>query len=141
MTSDLCIAVHALVFLDYKACPLSSEVLAENICTNAARVRKVLAKLHVAGWVETKEGADGGYLFVGNPEQITLADIAQELGTRFVEMNWISGNIDKDCAVSSGMAGLMNDILDDLDDVCKKRLRATTVADVSKKLLHGNGIK
>lgn|SRR5574344_1410410 len=137
MTSDFCIAVHALVFLDHKECALSSEALAENICTNAARVRKVLAKLHAAGWVETKEGIDGGYRFVGNPGRITLADVAKALDTRFVEMSWMSGSIDKNCAVSSGMAGLMNDILDDLDDACKKRLRATTVADVSRKLLRG----
>ena len=45
MTSDYCVAVHALVYLNHKAKVLSSEELAENICTNPARVRKVMAKL------------------------------------------------------------------------------------------------
>lgn len=34
MTSDYCVAVHALVYLNHKAKVLSSEELAENICTN-----------------------------------------------------------------------------------------------------------
>ena len=37
MTSDYCVAVHALVYLNHKAKVLSSEELAENICTNPAR--------------------------------------------------------------------------------------------------------
>lgn len=39
------LAVHALVYLNHKNCIISSEALAENICTNPARVRKVMAKL------------------------------------------------------------------------------------------------
>ena len=45
MTSEFGIAVHAMVFLHHKGDMVSSEVLAENICTNPARVRKVMAQL------------------------------------------------------------------------------------------------
>ena len=48
MTSEFTIAVHALVFLNHKAQVYSSEGLAENVCTNAARIRKVMAKLKKA---------------------------------------------------------------------------------------------
>ena len=65
MTSEFGIAVHAMVFLHHKGDMVSSEVLAENICTNPARVRKVLAQLKRAGLVETHEGAVGGYRFEG----------------------------------------------------------------------------
>ena len=41
---------------------VASGLLAENICTNPSRVRRVLAKLKKAGLVQTKEGRqDGGY--------------------------------------------------------------------------------
>ena len=33
MTSDFCVAVHALVFLHHKGCSQSSEEMAANICT------------------------------------------------------------------------------------------------------------
>ena len=56
MTSEFTIAVHGLVYLHHKNTVLSSEELAENICTNPARVRKVMAKLKKKNLVETKEG-------------------------------------------------------------------------------------
>ena len=49
MDSIFSLAVHALVYLNHKDCTLSSEALAENICTNPARVRKVMAQLKKAG--------------------------------------------------------------------------------------------
>ena len=58
MTSEFTIAVHALVFLSHKGTYYSSEGLADNVCTNAARIRKVMAKLKKADLIKTKEGAD-----------------------------------------------------------------------------------
>ena len=55
MTSDYCVAVHALVYLNHKAKVLSSEELAENICTNPARVRKVIGKAEKGRFCKTKE--------------------------------------------------------------------------------------
>ena len=63
MTSEFGMAVHALTFLNHKGEIVSSEALAKNICTNPARVRKVMAKLKKAGLVDTKEGLEGGYRF------------------------------------------------------------------------------
>jgi hypothetical protein len=54
--SSFNLAVHALVCLSHSGRSLSSEALAENICTNPTRVRRVQA-----GIVETREGLDGGY--------------------------------------------------------------------------------
>ncbi len=63
MNSDFIVAVHALVYLNHKADIVSSEALAKNICTNAARVRKAMAPLKRAGFVTTREGNVGGYPF------------------------------------------------------------------------------
>ena len=60
MNGDHSLAVHALVYLDHRATHLPSQILAENICTNAARVRKVMRPLASAGLIANKEGADGG---------------------------------------------------------------------------------
>ena len=58
MNGLFCVAVHALIYLDKRGCLLSSEELAANICTNPARVRKVMAKLKKAGLVTTRTGTD-----------------------------------------------------------------------------------
>ena len=139
MTSDFCIAVHAVVYLDHKGCSLSSEQLADNICTNAARVRKVMAKLKAAGLIETKEGIEGGYSFTGTASGTTLAVIACALDVRFAEMNWFSGDPDKDCLVSSGMAGAMESLTAELDSSCMKTLEKKTNADIENQLFENKG--
>ena len=91
MNSEFCIAVHGLVFLKLKKQCLSSEALAENICTNPARVRKVMAKLKKAGLVSTKEGSEGGYSLAKNAQQITLKQISAALQIEFVSSHCGSG--------------------------------------------------
>ena len=124
MTSEFGIAVHAMVFLHHKGDMVSSEVLAENICTNPARVRKVMAQLKRAGLVETHEGAVGGYRFAGSADTVTLCDIAQAVGAAFVSASWRSGDVDKPCLVASGMGALMDEVYTGLDALCKERLQS-----------------
>lgn len=92
MTSEFTIAVHALVFLNHKGTVFSSEGLAANVCTNAARIRKVMAKLKKADLVKTKEGVDGGYLFHRDSRDVNLSMVAEALDTPFVAASWKSGN-------------------------------------------------
>lgn len=134
MTSEFCVAVHALVYLNHKAATLSSEALAENICTHPARVRKVMARLKKAGLVQTKEGADGGYLFALAPSAVSLRQIGEAVGAQFVSSSWHSGSTDMECLVASGMAAVMDDLLNGLNETCKKQLEQITVLDIDQKI-------
>ena len=134
MSSDFCLAVHALVFLNHKACVVSSEELADNICTNPARVRKVMARLKKGGLLQTREGSEGGYQAAPGTAALPLSRVAQALDVRFVETNWRSGSTDKPCLVSSGMAGVMDDIFGTLDAGCRERLSHITIGDINGKL-------
>lgn len=96
MNSEFNVAVHALVYLDHKGDFVSSEELADNICTNPARVRKILSRLKQAGLVEAREGSVGGFRFIGDARAVTLAEVAEALKTRFVSTNWRSGDVDKE---------------------------------------------
>lgn len=136
MDSSFCVAVHALIYLHHKAELLSSEALAENICTNPARVRKVLSPLKKAGMVETREGSEGGYRFAGDAGTLTLGQVADALGIRFVEAAWRSGGQDMDCMVATGMAGLMDELYDDLDQRCRQRLAQITIADLERRIFY-----
>ena len=108
MDSSFNLAVHTLVCLSHSGRSLSSEVLAENICTNPTRVRRVMMGLKKAGLVETREGLDGGYRLTTDPAALTLRQVAEAVNTRFVDCAWHSGDIDRDCAICSGMAGVMD---------------------------------
>jgi len=135
MTAEFPLAVHALVYLNHQNRTLSSEELAENICTNPARVRKVMAALKRAGFVATKEGAQGGYEMKRAASDITLEDIAHALNSKMVTTSWRSGSLDQDCMISSGMAGVMDHIYDELNQSCDRELRNTTLQDITQEIL------
>lgn len=135
MNSDFCVAVHGLVFLKHRGCTISSEDLAENICTNPARVRKVMAKLKKADLVQTKEGKVGGYTAVEQADDITLYRVAEALDIRFVEASWRSGDSDMNCMIASGMADVMDEIYLNLNDMCLDKLKAITIGEIEQKLV------
>lgn len=134
MTSEFNVAVHALACLNHKNRTMSSEELAENICTNPARVRKVMAMLKKGGLVVTKEGIDGGYSIAAPADQITLSQISEATNVCFVSASWKSGDIKKECLIASGMGKIMEDIYGDLDRLCKERLQNITIHDIDKKI-------
>lgn len=138
MTSEFAIAVHALVYLNHKAAIISSEALAKNICTNPARIRKVMAKLKKAGLVTTKEGVDGGYCFQKDPAIVTLRQVDEAVDVRLVSASWKSGNAEMKCLVAAGMGDIMESIYQDLDDLCKCRLEEITIQDIDKRIFRGN---
>ena len=136
MTSEFGVAVHALVFLAQQRATASSELLAQNICTNPARVRKVMGKLKKAGLLSTKEGVDGGYRLAVPPGEITLRQVGEAVDAQFVSSRWHSGDTDLPCLVASGMAGVMDTLYGQLDDLCKTHLEGITINSVKAMLLH-----
>lgn len=134
MNSDFNVAVHALVYLDHKHTWLSSEELANNICTNPARVRKVLGGLKRAGIISTREGINGGYMLAKPAEKISLKEVGEIIGTNFVKSGWRSGDPDMECLVASGIADVMEVIYGELDGLCKIRLSTISVFDIEQRL-------
>ena len=137
MTSEFTVAVHGLVYLcHHNAVVYSSEVLAENVCTNAARIRKVMGKLRKAGLIERKEGVDGGYVFVKEGAEVKLSMVADALGVSFVSASWKSGNPHMECLIASGMAEVLSEIYQGLNVLCYEKLKDITIADIEQKLFH-----
>ena len=134
MTSDFIVAVHALVLLSHRDELLSSETIAENVCTNPAVVRKVLSKLKKAGIVQSKGGAEGGYTFEGNPEKMTLKTVYDAIGESMVGSKWRSGDLDMDCEISSGMGTVIDEVFDKVDESCRNILDQITISRIEKQL-------
>lgn len=131
MTGEFSLAVHALVYLNHNQKTLSSEALAENICTNPSRVRKIMACLKRADLVETREGRQGGgYRFVLDPKTVSLRQIAEAVDACFVSSAWRPGSADMECLVASGMADIMDDLYASLDEQCKAQLEHVSIDDI-----------
>lgn len=134
MTGEYAIAVHALVYLNHRNTLLSSDVIAKNVCTNPARIRKIMSMLKKAKIVATKEGLEGGYYILKPASEITLRDIGEAIQVEYVSASWKSGSHELSCLISSGMADIMDGIYDGLNDICKERLNRVTIADIDKQI-------
>jgi len=134
VTGEFAVAVHALVYLDMRAEVVDSEALAKNICTNPARVRKVMAKLRHAGLVDARPGAEGGYRTVRDARSVTLRQVAEALGEHPVSAAWRSGDPEMRCMVSSGMARAMDGVYEAMGDACMERLSRISISDVEARL-------
>jgi len=111
MNSEFTIAVHSLVLLAYRPDHMAtSEMIAHNVCTHPARVRKVLALLRKQGYVAAKEGLGGGFLLNCDPDEVTLADVYRITSMGSVKPNWCSGDVEQDCMIACNMASVMDQI-------------------------------
>ena len=71
--------------------------------------------------VETREGLDGGYRLTADPATLSLRQVAEAVNTRFVDCAWHSGDIDRDCAICSGMAGVIDALYRSMNEECTAR--------------------
>lgn len=76
MNNHFVVASHILAglsLLDDR--PITSEVLAESLNTNATFVRRILGELRDAGLVTSQRGPRGGFSLAREPEQISLFEV------------------------------------------------------------------
>ena len=141
MTSDFAIAVHALVYLNRHRETISSEQLAQNVCTHPVRIRRVLAKLRKSGLAAAQEGFHGGFRFVLEADEISLQQIAQALCEKAVDIRVRTGDLDMDCAIASGMAAVMDGIYAQMNQACSAVLQSITLRDIDQKIFVKAGEK
>ena len=135
MTGEFSVAVHALVVLHHHAGEIfSSEMLAKNVCTNPARIRKVMVKLRRAGLVGTKSGSEGGYYAETGVGAVNLRTICEAIDGRVVPEPWASGDTGMDCLIASGMAGILGEICDAADEAGRSILAQTTIGNIEDRI-------
>ena len=140
MTGEFSVAVHGMLYLMQADQTVSSRKLAENMCTNPARVRKVMAELGRAGLVQAREGrGGGGYRAIQDAGKVTLLQILIALGDTAVPDPWRTGELERECLLSSGLGALMDDLCRDLNELCRARLEQITLQSVSDRIFSRTG--
>jgi Rrf2 family protein len=128
------LAVQALIILsreDMLTCP--SAEIAAYLQSEATLLRRVLAVLAREGFLETREGRDGGYRLKKNPETITLVDVYNAFQ---VSGPLCCGIVDKTGTHTFGlqMKAILGDITNELDRSMREVLSSYTIADLAKRL-------
>lgn len=142
VNSEFTIAVHSLAFLasvpDHMA---SSELIAKNVCTHPARIRKVMSSMRKHGFVKTKEGIGGGYIFDRDPREVTLAQVYRIVSNGTLKPHWCTGDPEETCLISSNMHRVMDQIFNEAEDYFTKYLDGITVQSVLDQLKQVNHAK
>jgi len=135
MNSDFVIALHSMVLLanlpDHMA---NSETIAENVCTNPARIRKVMSILRKSGYVKTKEGIGGGYILSCEPEKTTLSHIYLAMSSGSLKPHWCTGDTEKKCVISSNTQGVMDEIFIEAELHMQSYLNQITISNVLDRI-------
>jgi Rrf2 family protein len=135
VNSEFTIAVHSLVFLaslpDHMA---SSELIAKNVSTHPARIRKIMSCLRKNGFVKTKEGIGGGYILNCNPQETTLAQIYRMVSYGTLKPHWCTGDPEQTCLISSNIQVVMDQIFIEAEVYFEKYLNQITISSVLEKI-------
>jgi Rrf2 family protein len=76
MNSDFTLAIHSLTFLALQPDRMStSDLISESACVHPVRIRKVLSLLKKHGFIKSKEGTGGGFIFAMDISEVNLWDI------------------------------------------------------------------
>ncbi|MFD0940761.1 Rrf2 family transcriptional regulator [Pedobacter boryungensis] len=127
------IALHILTLLDKANGELlSSEYLAGSININPAMVRKELINLRINGFVQSKEGKNGGSSLAISANEITLGAIYQSV-KQISLLGSQKNTPNPKCPVGKNINEHLNDLYNDTELILIKQLNKQSLADFSSK--------
>lgn len=131
--SKFAISLHILTLLERaKGELLSSEFMAGSININPVLVRKELSNLRNHGFVDSKEGKNGGSYLNKSAKEINLADIYKAVKQN--NLLGISKNTpNPQCAVGKQMNTHLNNLYNSTERALVKELSSQTLADFSNR--------
>lgn len=130
-------ATHALALLAQSDEGYSSSYIAGSVNTGAPFLRRVLSTLVKAGFIEAREGRDGGYRLARAADRITLAEVYQAT-VRDSVLTPSPAEPSVLCPVGSGMRHAFGGLSGEIEAQVLAALSDRTVAQLaSEAVAHG----
>ena len=123
-------ALHALALLSQADEGYSSAYIASSVNTGAPFLRRLLSTLAKEGFVEAREGREGGYRLARQADRITLAEVYQAISPEPV-LDPYSAQPNPLCPVGSGMTQAFADLTEAVDAAFLASLKGRTIADIA----------
>ena len=122
-------AIHVLILISQAEYPMTSEMIAASVGTNASYIRKVTGLLKKKGIIESRKGV-GGFQLTVSPEKLSLYKIYQAVSeTDEVHVFDLHQNPNDRCVVGRHIKPVLTDVFRDIEEKAEKELRDTTLAD------------
>lgn len=131
MSSKLSDVLHILLHMAEAPVPVTSEMLAKALGTNAVVVRRTMAGLREKGFVRSEKGHGGGWRLSCDLNTVTLLDIykAVESPTLLAVMN---RNNDSKCQIEAAVNTVTEKAFDEAEAALLQKFQGITLAALQK---------
>lgn len=122
--------LHVLIHMDQHDSPMTSDVIANMLSTNAVVVRRTMAGLRDRGYVHSEKGHGGGWTLIVKLNDITLLDIYRSLGDPPIFALGLADDHPQ-CLVEQAVNVGLGDVLQEARELLLTRFSKITVADLA----------
>nr|WP_115526976.1 MULTISPECIES: Rrf2 family transcriptional regulator [Xanthomonas] len=119
--------LHVLLHMARSAQPMTSEQIASMLSTNAVVVRRTMAGLRSAGYVQSSKGHNGGWQIACDLAQVTLLDVHRAVGGPHLFAIG-ADHPNPQCAVERVVNAAIADALAEAEALLLQRLDSVTLA-------------
>lgn len=129
MNSDFTLAIHSLTLLALQPDRMStSEYIAESAGVHPVRIRKVLSLLKKHGFIKSKEGIGGGFIFALDLSEVNLWDIYKITSEGALQPKCPESN--EQCIVGANMQSVLFTIFLGAEDHLGEYLKDYTIKEI-----------
>lgn len=129
MNSDFTLAIHSLTLLALQPDRMStSEYIAESAGVHPVRIRKVLSLLKKHGFIKSKEGTGGGFIFALDISEVNLWDIYKITSEGALQPKCPESN--EQCIVGANMQSVLFTIFLGAEDHLGEYLKDYTIREI-----------
>jgi Rrf2 family protein len=135
MNSDFTLAIHSLTFLALQHDRMStSDLISESAGVHPVRIRKVLSLLKKHGFIKSKEGTGGGFIFAMDISEVNLWDIYKITSEGALQPKCPESN--EQCIVGANMQKVLFNIFIGAEEHLGQYLKEYTMKEVVDLINH-----
>ena len=132
--------LHVLIHMGRHDGPMTSEMIAQMLDANPVVIRRTMAGLRDEGYVTSVKGHGGGWTLARPLGELTLLDIYHAVGEPSIFAVGPAYDM-PGCVIEQAVNGTLKDVLNEAEQLLRKRFAGVTLADVAKGFPNVTGLR
>lgn len=127
-------AIHTLIMIAGADKPMTSDLIAASVGTNASYIRKITGLLKKQGIIGSRQGVSGFTLLV-RPSELSLYRIYEAINeSEQVHVFDIHQNPNDKCIVGRHIRPVLTDVFRGIEERAEQELKSTTLEDCMQRM-------